>query len=137
MNPGNARRSAATRKRRRWLMGLEPIFEGGWLHRGTRARTWDVEAHLVAVALFGDVTVDLAGANSLQAETAINAWAIFRDVEVLVAAGDRVQLTGRGEFGDLTNQVLEMPEDGRGRAIRIHGHSLFGDVTWRVVPDQS
>jgi len=45
---------------RRWLVGLEPIFEGGWLHKGKRAQRWDVEDELSAVALFGDVTIDLS-----------------------------------------------------------------------------
>jgi hypothetical protein len=132
MNTDHDRRSAATRKRRRWLLGLEPIFEGGWLHRGTRARTWDVEAHLVAVALFGDVTVDLAHANSVPAETEINAWAIFRDVDVLVAPGAHVELTGGGLFGDLINDVPEIPDERPRRVIRIHSHTLVGDVASRV-----
>jgi hypothetical protein len=40
-------------KRRRWLLGLEPISEGGL--KGKRAQAWDVEDELIAVALLGDV----------------------------------------------------------------------------------
>jgi hypothetical protein len=45
---------------RRWLIGAEPFFEGGWFHKGERARSWDVEVELVALSLLGDVTVDLS-----------------------------------------------------------------------------
>ncbi len=137
MNTENNRHAARTGRHRRWLLGLEPIFEGGWLHKGARARTWDVEPELIGVALLGDVTVDLAAAHSLPAEIVINAWAIFRDVDVLVVAGDRVDLTGGGGFGDLTNEVPKTPDDGDGRAIHIRAHSLFGDVTSRITPAQS
>ena len=30
-----------TGKRRRWLLGLEPIFEGGWLHKGGDRNTFE------------------------------------------------------------------------------------------------
>lgn len=55
------------RKNRRRLLGLEPFFEGGRLHKGKRAQRWDVETDLAAFALFGDVTVDLAHARSTPA----------------------------------------------------------------------
>ena len=58
--PLNSKQSPPASKRTRWLLGLEPIFEGGWLHRGKRAQSWDVESELVAVALLGDVTIDLS-----------------------------------------------------------------------------
>ncbi len=41
------------------------MFEGGWLHKGKRAHRWDVEDELSAVALFGDVTIDLSQAMSV------------------------------------------------------------------------
>jgi hypothetical protein len=70
---------------RRWLLGLEPIFEGGW--QGERAGAWDVEDELIAIAFLGDVTIDLSQTNSAPAEIAIDANAVLRDVDVLVAEG--------------------------------------------------
>jgi hypothetical protein len=118
--------------RRRWLLGLEPIFEGGWLHKGKRALGWDVEEELVAVALLGDVTVDLAETKSAPPEIAINAYAILRDVDVFVAKGTHVELSSGSFRGHLTNEVPAVPEELRDRVVRIRGHTLVGDVTVRV-----
>jgi len=117
------------RKRRRWLLGLEPIFEGGWLHKGKRAGRWDVEGELSAVALFGDVTIDLSQTRSVPSEIAIDAWAIFRDVDVTVPKGTHVELSGGGLRGHLTNETPPVPEERRDRVVRIHGHTLLCDVT--------
>lgn len=83
-----------THKRRRYLLGLEPIFEGGWLHKASRAGQWDVEDELVALALFGDVTVDLAHSRATPAEITVTAWAVFRDIDIVVAPGTFVEITG-------------------------------------------
>ncbi len=72
---------------RRWLIGAEPFFEGGWFHKGTRARSWDVEDVLGAVAMLGDVTVDLTNPGSLPSTVGVHAYAIGRDVDVLVRPG--------------------------------------------------
>jgi hypothetical protein len=117
---------------RRWLLGLEPFFEGGWLHKGKRARTWDVEGQLTAVALIGDVTVDLAQAKSAPEQIVITAYAIFRDVHITVSAGDCVQMTGGGLFGKVTNEVPDVPEQDNHRVITVRAHTLVRDVTTRA-----
>lgn len=127
-----ARGNSPARRRRRWLLGLEPVFEGGWLHKGARARKWDVEPELVALSLLGDVTVDLAGARSVPTEVSVRAYAIFRDVDVVVAKVTHVELSGRANNGHLNNDVTTVPEDQRDRIIRIHGHTFLGDVTARA-----
>jgi hypothetical protein len=119
---------AATR--RRWFVGLEPIFEGG--RKGRRARAWDVEDELVAIAFLGDVTIDLSQTASAPAEIAIDAYAILRDVDVLVAAGTRVELSGGGLRGELRNDVPAVAAERRDRVVRIRGHTVLGDVTVRV-----
>jgi hypothetical protein len=117
--------------RRRWLLGLEPILEGGWLHKGRRARTWDVESEPTALALLGDVTIDLAQAKSAPAEIVINAYAILRGVEVFAPKGTLVELTGRANNDHLNNQVTWDPHEDPERVVRVHGHTLLGDVTAR------
>ena len=117
-------------RRRRWLLGIEPIFEGG--RQGKRARAWDVEDELIAIALLGDVTIDLSQTKSVPAEIAIKKFAIFRDVDVLVAANTQVDLFGGGLHGSLTNDVPDVPEDRREGVVRIHGHTVLGDVTVRI-----
>ena len=62
----------------------------------------------------------------------INAYAVARDVEVLVAEGVHVELFGDVFRGDLRNDAPAVPEGRRDRVIRIHGHALLGDVTVRV-----
>jgi predicted membrane protein len=116
-------------KRRRWFLGLEPIFEAR--RKGKRAQTWDVEDELIAVALLGDVTIDLSQARSAPGEIAIDAYAILRDVDVVVAAGTHVELSGGVVRGDLHNEAPDVPEDRRQRTVHVQGHSLLGDVTIR------
>ena len=123
---------APAHKRRRRLLGLEPFFEGGWLHKGARAQHWDAEDELFALALLGDVTIDLSRANSTPTETDINAWAILRDVEVIVPTGTQVQITGGGLFGHLTNEAPDVPPDKRQRTVRVHGRTLLSDITVRA-----
>ena len=77
--------------------------------RGRYAQTWDVEDELVAVALFGDVTIDLSQTRSTPAEVAIEAYAILRDVDVLVPEGTHVELSGGVVRGDLRNEVPPSP----------------------------
>ena len=120
------------RKRRLWLLGLEPIFEGGWLHKGKRAQRWDVEDKLSAVALFGDVTIDLSQTRSVPPEIAIDAWAIFRDVDVIVPEGTHVELVGGCFRGHLTNETPSVPKERRDHVVRIHGHTLMCDITIRA-----
>jgi hypothetical protein len=114
---------------RRWLLGVDPVFEGGRV--GKRARSWDVEDELVAVAFLGSVTIDLSRTRSLPAHVAISAYAVFRDVHVIVAAGTHVELSGGVLHGDLSNQVPAVPEALRDRVITVTGHAVLGDVTVR------
>lgn len=116
--------------RRRWLLAIDPVFEGG--RRGKRAHGWDVEDELIAVAIFGDVTIDLSQTTSAPAEIDIEAYAILRDVDVLVPQGTHVEMSGGVLRGELENHVPAVPEDQRDRVVRIHGHCMIGDVTARV-----
>lgn len=118
--------------RRRWLLAIDPVFEGG--RRGKRARAWNVEDELIAVALLGDVTIDLSQTASAPAEIDIEAYAILRDVDVLVPEGTHVELSGGVLRGEIESHVPDLPEDQRSRVVRIHGHCLLGDVTARVAP---
>ena len=123
---------SSTAKRRRWLLGLEPIFEGGWLHNRGRARNWDVESELIARSLFGDVTTNLSDAHSVPTEITITAYAIGRDVDVLVPPRTYVELVGRDANSHLHNDVPVDLEDNHERVVLVEGHTLLGDVTVRV-----
>lgn len=118
--------------RRRWLVGLEPVLEGGWLHKGARARSWDVEERLNAVALFGDVVVDLAEAKSLPASVELHAYAVLRDVDVCVPAGTAVQVTDRMVTDHVRSDVPDIRADRRTGVLKVISHTFRGDVTVRV-----
>jgi hypothetical protein len=124
-------REHSPRDRRRWLLGLEPILEGGWLHKGKRARAWHVERELVALSLFGDVSVDLVHAKSVPQDIELKAYAIGRDVDVLVPAGTKVDLNGRANNDHLKNEVPPIPADRQARRVKISGHTFLGDVNVR------
>jgi hypothetical protein len=119
-------------ERHRWLLGLEPFFEGGWLHRGRRAHHWAVEDALTAVALLGDVTIELAHTKSLPEKVDIKAWSIFRDVDIVVPAGTHVQIAGRTFRGSFANRVADSSGSTPDHVVSIHGLALLGDVNVRV-----
>ncbi len=119
-------------KSRRFLLGFEPIFEGGWLHKGRRAREWNAEGEIVALSILGDVTIDLAAAKTRPSEIRIRAYAIGRDVDIIVPTGTYVLLKGRADNDHLKNEV---PADSLNRSdltVIVTGHTCFGDVTTRL-----
>lgn len=122
--------SSGVGKRRRWLLAIDPVLEGG--RRGKRAQAWDVEDQLVAIAMLGDVTIDLSRVRSAPPEIEIEAYAVLRDVDILVPEGTHVELSGGVLRGDLKNTVPAIPQAQRQRVVRIHGHCLLGDVTARI-----
>jgi len=134
-NASQDRQRPFTGSTRRLLLALDPIFEAG--RQGERAQAWDVEDELTAVAVLGDVTIDLSHVKSAPDELTINAYAVWRDVDVIVAAGTRVELSGGVFRGDLVNETPDVPRDQCHRVVRINGHTVLGDVTVRTVPASS
>jgi hypothetical protein len=122
-----------TRSSHRWLLGVEPFFEGGWFHKGSRSRSWEVEDTLGAVSLLGDVTIDLTNPRSMPPYVGVQAYAIGRDVEVLVRPGTRVELAGRANNDHLNNELADNTVTDHDHLIKITGHTLLGDVTVRSV----
>jgi hypothetical protein len=128
----NSTRSTRTARRR--LLGLEPFFEGGWLYKGDRARTWDVENELTGMSVLGDVTIDLTEVKSLPREVHIEAYALGRDVDIIVPTGTLVELTGRANNDHLSSEVASNPGESAPVIVRIIGHTFLGDV--HVCSDQ-
>jgi len=118
---------------RRWLLGFEPFFEGGWFHKGTRSRSWEVEGNLGAISLLGDVTIDLTNPRSIPPDVIIQAYAIGRDLDILVPPGIRVELSGRANNDHLINGVADVAVTDDNHVIKITGHTVLGDVTVRSV----
>ncbi len=126
-------RTRVAKPSHRWLIGAEPFFEGGWFHKGNRASSWDVEESLGAVALLGDVTIDLTNPRSMPSNIGVEAYAIGRDVEVLVRPGARVELSGRSDNDHLKNDLAGFASSDDANVIKITGHTFFGDVTVRSI----
>jgi len=62
----------------------------------------------------------------------------MRDVDVLVAEGTHVEMSGgvlRGELRNAVPAVPAVPGEQRHNVIRIHGHTLVGDVTARIAAE--
>jgi hypothetical protein len=121
------------RSRHRWLLGFEPFFEGGWFHKEERAQSWDVEEELGALALLGDVTIDLVNAKGLPSVVDVQAYAIGRDVDVLVRPGTRAELSGRAGNGHLNSSAVSVDTTEADHLVRITGHTFLGDVTVTTV----
>jgi hypothetical protein len=119
-------RTASEGKNRRGFLALEPTFEAG--RKGKCAQAWSVDA----VALLGDVTIDLSNTKSTPAEITIEAYAVLRDVDVFVKEGDRVELFGTVVRGELRSEVPPGSEKTGARVIRVHGRAVLGDVTVRI-----
>jgi hypothetical protein len=131
-SPTDSDSTSLTPTRRRWLLGLEPFFEGGWLHKGVRARAWDVENDLIGLSVLGDVTIDLSVVKSLPRELHIEAYALGRDIDITVPAGTRVELAGRATNDHLKNDVVSVPGESAPVCVRITGHTFLGDVHVRA-----
>jgi hypothetical protein len=95
---------------------------------GGRACDGDVE--VVGVAVLDDVSIDLSQPRSPAAVIEVDAFAIFRDVEVLVAEGSQVEMS-RGFRARNQSKVL-CSDGNEGQVVRIHAHTLLGSVTGRI-----
>lgn len=122
--PDTAGPRAPVAHRTRWLLAL--------LGDSDRRGAWDVEDELKAVAVLGDVTIDLRAAHITSREIKIVARAVVKDVEVIVPAGVAVELTGVAVRGDIENTVPPITWGERERfTVRIEAHAVMGDVVVR------
>ncbi len=119
-------------RRPRHMLGLEPVFEGGWLHLGRRARRWNAERRISALALFGDAVVDLAAAHSVPEVVDISAWAVLRDVTILVPPGTHVDVVGDSFVGEVHNATPMVPAAHRTHSVRVACHGVLGDIDVKV-----
>lgn len=116
-------------RRRRWLVAADPFGAPS-----ASVESSPVEDELVAVALFADLTLDLSASEGGPAELDVEAYAILRSVELIVDDSTLVVLGGGVLRGELRNEVPEPSAERCRRTVRVHGHSLFGDVTARLAP---
>jgi Domain of unknown function (DUF1707)/Cell wall-active antibiotics response 4TMS YvqF len=116
---------AAGRSSREWVVAV--------MGDSKRLGRWRVEGPLAAVAVMGDVVLDLRGAEVPEGEVEIVATAVMGDVKVYVPDGVDVRLSGIAVMGDKKVQVREAPPGRMAPRVTVRATALMGDV--KVVGD--
>jgi hypothetical protein len=93
-----------------------------------RQGRWRVERPLVAVAVMGDVVLDLRGAEVPRGDVDITATAVMGDVKVYVPDGVDVQLSGIAVMGDKKVMVREAPPGQPSPKVVVRATVIMGDV---------
>jgi Domain of unknown function (DUF1707)/Cell wall-active antibiotics response 4TMS YvqF len=93
-----------------------------------RQGRWRVERPLAALAVMGDVVLDLRGAEVPQGDVDITATAVMGDVKIYVPDGVDVQLSGIAVMGDKKVQVREAPAGQTAAKVVVRATVVMGDV---------
>lgn len=117
----------ATGKSRRWYVAVM----GDTKRRGK----WRVDQEIGAVAVMGDVTIDLREAEVRSNEVDIVATAVMGDVKIIVPDGVEVDLSGVAVMGDKRVDVLEAPPGQNVPVVRVRAYAVMGDV--KIIGDSS
>jgi hypothetical protein len=98
-----------------------------------RQGRWRVERPLAAVAVMGDVVLDLRGAEVPQGRVDVIATAVMGDVKIYVPDGVDVQLNGIAVMGDKRVEVREAPVGQTAPRVMVQAIAVMGDV--KVIGD--
>jgi hypothetical protein len=98
-----------------------------------RQGRWRVERPLAAVAVMGDVVLDLRGAEVPQGEVEVTATAVMGDVKIYVPDGVDVELSGFAVMGDKKVMVREAPPGLPSPRVVVRATVVMGDV--KVIGD--
>jgi hypothetical protein len=106
--------------KRRWFVGVM----GDTKRRGT----WRIDQELGAVAVMGDVLLDLREAEVRTNTVEILAVSVMGDVKIIVPDGVNVDLDGMAIMGDKRVDVQEAPPGTSAPVIRVRAYAVMGDV---------
>jgi Domain of unknown function (DUF1707)/Cell wall-active antibiotics response 4TMS YvqF len=98
-----------------------------------RQGRWRVERPLAAVAVMGDVVLDLRGAEVPGGEVDITATTVMGDVKIYVPDGVDVELSGIAVMGDKKVMVREAPAGQTAPRVVVRATVVMGDV--KVIGD--
>lgn len=112
-------------KARRWYVAVM----GDTKRRGK----WRVDQEIGAVAVMGDVTIDLREAEVRSNVIDIVATAVMGDVKIIVPDGVDVDLSGVAFMGDKKVNVIEAPPGQNVPVVRVRAYVVMGDV--KVIGD--
>ncbi|MBG0818069.1 DUF1707 domain-containing protein [Planomonospora sp. ID82291] len=110
---------------RRWFVAV--------MGDSKRRGKWRIDGELGAVAVMGDVVLDLREAEVRTGVVDIAAAAVMGDVKIIVPDGVDVELEGIAIMGDKKVEVLEAPTGANVPLIRVKAFALMGDV--KVIGD--
>jgi hypothetical protein len=110
---------------RRWFVAV--------MGDSKRRGKWRIDKPLGAVAVMGDVVLDLRQAEVRSGVVDIVAIAVMGDVKIIVPDGVDVDLEGIAIIGDKKVQVIEAPPGMNVPLIRVKAYAVMGDV--KVIGD--
>ncbi|NUT44580.1 MAG: DUF1707 and DUF2154 domain-containing protein [Thermoactinospora sp.] len=111
--------------KRRWFVGI--------MGDAKRRGTWRIDQELGAVAVMGDVLLDLREAEVRTDVIDVTAVSVMGDVKIIVPDGVNVDLDGVAIMGDKKVDVMEAAPGMNVPVIRVHAYAVMGDV--KVVGD--
>ncbi|MER6947967.1 DUF1707 domain-containing protein [Nonomuraea sp. NPDC000554] len=112
-------------RKRRWFVGI--------MGDAKRRGTWRIDQELGAVAVMGDVLIDLREAEVRTDVVDITAVSVMGDVKIIVPDGVNVDLDGVAVMGDKRVDVLEAAPGMNVPVIRVRAYVVMGDV--KVIGD--
>jgi len=107
-------------RKRRWFVGIM----GDTKRRGT----WRIDQELGAVAVMGDVLLDLREAEVRTDLVEILAVSVMGDIKIIVPDGVTVDLDGMAIMGDKRVDVQEAQQGTSAPVVRVHAYAVMGDV---------
>ncbi|TMR08455.1 DUF1707 domain-containing protein [Nonomuraea turkmeniaca] len=107
-------------RKRRWFVGI--------MGDSKRRGKWRIDQELGAVAVMGDVLLDLREAEVRTDVVDITAVSVMGDVKIIVPDGVNVDLDGVAVMGDKKVDVLEAPPGMNVPVVRVHAYAIMGDV---------
>ncbi|MEV0821251.1 DUF1707 SHOCT-like domain-containing protein [Nonomuraea rubra] len=116
---------APERKKRRWFVGV--------MGDSKRRGTWRIDQELGAVAVMGDVLLDLREAEVRTDRVEILAVSVMGDVKIIVPDGVYVDLDGMAIMGDKKVNVMQAPPGMNVPVVRVQAYAVMGDV--KVIGD--
>ncbi|NRQ30504.1 DUF1707 domain-containing protein [Nonomuraea sp. NN258] len=108
------------RRKKRWFVGI--------MGDAKRRGSWRIDQEIGAVAVMGDVLIDLREAEVRTDVVDVTAVAVMGDVKIIVPDGVNVDLDGVAVMGDKKVNVLEGPPGTNVPVVRVHAYVVMGDV---------
>lgn len=105
---------------KRWIVGV--------LGDSKRRGSWRIDEEIGAVAVMGDVLLDLREAEVRTDVVDITAVSVMGDVKIIVPDGVHVDIEGMAVMGSKRVDVQEAPRGMKVPVVRVRAYAVMGDV---------